>query len=383
MINECIVVLNYGKWHSMLRGIHQFCIKLSQSYRVLYVHSPGQIINYEQAPTYSIKVNKVHNNIYELSWPRWCRQIYRYPFLESILTKIRIHLIKKALRQNNFPKVRFIYVAQPNMYKYIVHFQNLKKICHIFDKYSFYGGKENKAIVEMEEKFLPLFDAVLCLSMKLYEEYKIFNRRTFYLPDGVDFKCFSRATQDSLPIPDEVRHIPKPVIGYIGNISGKVDLDLVYFLARHKLDWSFLFIGPKQLNEKDNHLFDQLCSLTNFCYIGFKPPELLPNYMRILDVGIMPYRLKSHMPWGFPLKMYEYMAAGLPSVSADLEAVKQHQGSGLVCIAHKEEEWVELIEQSLRDSEDTSLIGKRQNIAAKNTWDTRVQELLEIVDSLD
>ncbi|MCK4817715.1 glycosyltransferase [bacterium] len=381
MDRKAIVVLNYGRWDSLRRGIHQYCMRLSRIYDVLYIHHPPERTDLEKADYLRPcpKLRRIDDSLYELEWPWWCSKIHRFHAVEDKLLRIRVLLIKSLLDKSRKKEIAFIYLTHPSMFDYLRCFPDQKKVYHIFDQYSYYGGKRDNEVFGREKVFLPKFDYVFCSSMKLTKEKKLINPKTYYLPNGVDYNLFSKATDKELPIPNDIQKIREPIIGYIGFISGKIDFDLVYFIAKSRPDWSLVFIGPKQLNQRDTKLFEDLSDLDNFHYLGYKPPGLLANYMKPFRIGIMPYRLTGHVPWGFPLKMYEYMAAGLPSVAAELDSIEEKDG--IIYKGHDEKEWVESIELALKQSYDPLLISERQKIAAENTWDHRVNELLSIVEA--
>ena len=382
---DCILVLNYGQWDSLKRGVHHYCTIFSNRYLVLYIHSPSQgIINsYDEdiKNRLSFCLREKSNNIYELFWPKWCREYYRYKIPEILLKYLRIYFIKKALKKMGVKKIRFIYAVQPLMFKYLDKFKSEIKIYHVFDEYSYYNGSENKNISSIEKSYIPKFNALFCVTEKLLDQKKKLNTNSYYLPNGVDIDLFFKNPDSNFEVDKFFSELGRPFLGYVGNISGKVDLELIRFLAQNRSEWIFVFIGPKNLNEEDSNSFDFLCSLENFFYLGFKPPEALPGWMKKFDVGLMPYRLKGHMQWGCPLKLYEYMASGIPSVSADIGAVQAKEG--VVYVARNKEEWLELIEISIDESRDPELINRRRMIASNNSWDHRVNDFLKIIKRLD
>ena len=367
-----------------MRGAQQYCTKLSSLYRILYIHSPDQKANYQDVRYFSVKLHKVSDDIYEVFWPCWCREVFRFAIVEKLLERIRVFIIQFILRKLNWQEIDFLYVLQPAMYKYIKYFPQYKKICHIFDQYSLYGGNTNQKIIELENEFLPKFDIVFCVSRLLYEDKKALNKGTSYLPNGVNFELFRKATGNNCSIPKDVQEIKRPVIGYIGYVSGKINIDLIQFLAQKKSKWSFLFIGPKKLSGNDAYKFNQLCLLDNFYYLGYRAPDSLPNYMKAIDVGIMPYRMRGHVLWvDSPLKIYEYLAAGLPSVASKFRSIPQHLRGAEIYFASNENEWLGLIECCLREGKDPEKIRTRQKIASENTWDSRFYEFMKAVKGLE
>jgi len=377
---KTILVLNYTRWNSLQRGVHQYCKRFAERFNVVYVpHPPDRkgIAKREHiSPVPILKI--IRAGLYELIWPFWCLNLYRGgKKIQSTLTKIRTDIAKYLIAHKELGPINFIYVTHPYMFPYLRYFPKETKIYHAFDQYSHYDGTENKAISTLEKQFLPDFDWVFCSSKKLVDEKRPINPMTSYLPNGVDYDLYSKARRDSTRIPQEFNSITQPVVGYVGLISGKIDFDVIRDLVRKRKDWSFVFVGPLQLSNRDSFLFDNLTKESNFFYLGYKPPYLLPNYLKSFRAGIMPYRLSGHVPWVFPLKLYEYMAAGIPSVASDLESIEAIEG--VVYKAHSLAQWIFYLEKALEESDNVRLVRTRQEIAATNTWDHRVREFFNIL----
>jgi glycosyltransferase involved in cell wall biosynthesis len=105
----------------------------------------------------------------------------------------------------------------------------------------------------------------------------------------------------------------------VGAIEAWLDVDALVFAARTRPDWSFVLVGPITAHAA------ALQSFVNVHVLGPRPYEEVPALMRAADVGIIPFRGGAFLPLTSginPLKLAEYLAAGLPVVAARLESLE-------------------------------------------------------------
>ena len=163
-----------------------------------------------------------------------------------------------------------------------------------------------------------------------------------------------------------------PRIGYVGTISQRTDVDLLEYVARNRPEWSLLIAGRQERSLNECGLLE----LPNVKYLEFIPYADLPNFLKGLDVCLIPHKNTEYCKSMSPLKLYQYMASGRPIVSTSIDGLgrlKEH-----LRIADTYEEFVQRIEQALR--EDTIDLSRRRIEAAKKeTWDTRVQDMFDAV----
>jgi hypothetical protein len=89
-------------------------------------------------------------------------------------------------------------------------------------------------------------------------------------------------------------------------------------------------------------------------------------------VGLMPYRTSAHTQFIDPLKLYDYLAAGLPIVSVDLPALAGFRA--LTRTADSAPEFIAAIEAALADTSIQAVAARRQ-AAAENSWERRVETI--------
>src|SRR5206468_6012611 len=146
------------------------------------------------------------------------------------------------------------------------------------------------------------------------------NPRTQLVPNAADAELFRPAVARSTASAD-VSELPRPVLGFAGNItSSKIDFPLLLAVAKAQPRWTFLIVGPSR-RESVREL-TRLLELPNVHWVGHKPHDQLPQYVAAFDVGLIPYRETAYTRNCFPLKLYEYLAAGKPVVASGLPELR-------------------------------------------------------------
>jgi glycosyltransferase involved in cell wall biosynthesis len=259
----------------------------------------------------------------------------------------------------------------PNVSRLVGRLRERMVVYHCVDEYSAFAGVPRQALIRMEEDLLRRADLVITSGEKLRDERARTNRNTHFIPHGVDADHFARALDPTLEIPDDVRDVRRPVVGFFGLLADWVDIDLFRALAEARPDWSVVLLGKATTD------VSALRGIPNVHILGQKPYEALPAYCRAFDVGIIPFRMNELTVRANPLKLREYLAAGLPVVSSPLPEVARYDG--LVRLASTREEFLTAIEASLAErSEDR----RRRRVEAMRAegWGARVEQMSALIE---
>lgn len=245
-------------------------------------------------------------------------------------------------------------------------------IYHCVDEYSEFSGVPKEVIVRMEQDLIRRADIVFTSAEKLCEERRALNPRTHFIPHGVDVAHFSQALDPSTAVPPAIAALPKPVIGFFGLLADWVDVDMIGALARARPRWSFVLVGKTQTD------LGPVRGLKNVHLAGQQPYAALPAYCRGFDVGLIPFRMNELTLRVNPLKLREYLAAGLPVVSTPLPEVVRYQG--VVHIAVNKEGFLQNIEAALKERSDEQ-DRRRVETMRSEGWEARVAEMSRIVEA--
>jgi len=243
-------------------------------------------------------------------------------------------------------------------------------IYHCVDEYSAFSGVPREHLQRMERDLVERAAVVFTSSEELCRERQAFNPRTFFVSHGVDVTHFSRALDPRTQVPTDLERDARPVIGFFGLIEDWVDLPLIREVALARPEWSIILLGKIATD------LDPVRRLPNVRLLGQKPYEVLPNYCHGFDVGIIPFKKNELTRKANPLKLREYLAAGLPVVSTDLPEVRKYRY--LVRIAPDPAGFVREIELSLMER-GGSFAAARVDAMKRESWEARVEELSSLI----
>jgi glycosyltransferase involved in cell wall biosynthesis len=238
------------------------------------------------------------------------------------------------------------------------------------------GERRHALVARADEAVSRAASVVFATTRPLVERQQARNGHTHLVPNVGDYAHFVTASERSAAAP-EIAHLQRPIVGFSGNfLAAKVDFDLLGRLAQQRRDWTFLLIGPAQ--KETQKRLAELASEPNISWLGPKPYAELPAYVAAFDVGLIPYVSNAYTQSCFPLKLYEYLAAGKPVVATGLPALADIDPE-VVLTAGQADDVAAAIEAALsRSSEDAR--ERRMSLAAQNTWESRVETLLELIE---
>ena len=244
-------------------------------------------------------------------------------------------------------------------------------IYHCVDEYSAFAGVPRDALRRMEETLVRRADLVLASSETLAEERRRWNPRTHFVSHGVDVAHFARALDIGGTPPEDAAGLARPVIGFFGLIAEWIDLELIGEIARRRPGWTVAMLGKANVDTS------ALRALPNVRLLGQKPYATLPAYCRAFDVGIIPFRIDALTVRANPLKLREYLAAGLPVVSSDLPEVRKY--AGLVHVAAGADGFLAAIEAALAERSAEHARARTAAMAGES-WEARVEQISELIE---
>ena len=240
-------------------------------------------------------------------------------------------------------------------------------VYHCVDEFSAFPDAPRRAIAEAEERLARAADLVITSSEPLLHSKRQLNPRTVLVRHGVDLAHFARALDPSTPIPADVAGLPRPIFGFFGLVAQWIDLGLISKLAASHPTSSVVLLGAVRTN------VEELARLPNVYLLGRRPYEDLPGYCKVFDVALVPFRIDRLTFNASPLKVREYLAAGLPVVSTQLPEV-EHLGGCLV--AANETEFLQKVDQALADG---GCKPERAKSVRSEAWVVKVEEIRQHV----
>jgi len=247
---------------------------------------------------------------------------------------------------------------------------------YITDDFTQFSGYPGNAIDMMETFLIEKCDVVIASAKRLAERKSRDGKDIIVVRHGVDHKHFAQALSLSPEDwPADIKDIKRPIVGFYGEINHWLDLNMLAEAARKKPGWSFVLLGRIAVEVGDVRFLTQL---PNVHYLGQKKFEELPAYCAAFDVALIPMKINELTLNVNPLKLREYLAAGVPVVSSPLPEVLAY-GDG-VKFATTSEEHVKAVEEILRQDRKRLAPILSQRVA-NDSWDAKVEEISKIIEN--
>lgn len=238
------------------------------------------------------------------------------------------------------------------------------------------GLVHGPTISALERRLLAKVDQVIVTAPALLESKTPLAKRVALVSNGADVDHFARASAPDAPIPADLAAIPSPRLGFIGWIQYWVDFDLLAALARHNPAWQVVLVGPIEPLAR----VDKVRGLPNVHFLGRKPYAQIPDYVAGFDVCLNPYVLDDVAEACSPIKLYEYMASGKPTVSVDMPDARQFDG--LIPLTRTADGFVAAVEAALAAGPNGTGQHNRQQAARAHAWSARFEQVQALIAPL-
>jgi glycosyltransferase involved in cell wall biosynthesis len=163
---------------------------------------------------------------------------------------------------------------------------------------------------------------------------------------------------------------------FVGAIlAATIDVEMVARLAALRPTWSFAFVGPVGQGDPGTNI-DALRLAPNVHLLGPRPHERLPDVLRGADAAIIPYRIERQMRSVFPMKTYEYLAAGRPVVSTPLAALAALPE---ILTAVTAEEFARCLQDAI-EHDSPERRSARSAAAQPHSWESRLDQISAALD---
>lgn len=219
-----------------------------------------------------------------------------------------------------------------------------------------------------EKEFAKKADAVVVTSQGLYERKKHLSKKCFLVKNAANYSLFSQGFNPVINT--------KKTIGFIGGVDSRLNYPLLEFIINSLPHVRFEFIG-RILNVKGESI---LRKYKNVVLMGPKQLHELPSYVKHFSAGIIPFKLNENNKSVYPLKINEYLAAGIPVVTTNFSHLEEFVP--IVKIAKSDEEFKNyLVDEMVNDSIEKKQA--RQAMAKQNSWEHRAEELSAVITELE
>jgi glycosyltransferase involved in cell wall biosynthesis len=372
-----IVCIGSADWQTELPvNQHHLMGRLARDNRVLFVESLGL----RRPQIASRDLGRIWRRL--LTGLRGVREVDGVDVLSPLVLPFHGHgsvrpLNRFLLRFQVRRSARRLGMKTPILWAYVPQAEALIEplrpslvVYHCVDDVAAQKGVDAEGFRQAERRFAARADLVLASAPALAERMRTLSDHVLYAPNVADTDLFATALE-GIAVDPAVAALPAPRLVFQGAIvATKLDLAFLGGLAALRPGWSLALIGPRGAGDPGGDLAP-LEAAPNIHLLGVRRPAELPAVLAGADVGLIPYAINDLTRSVFPMKVYEYLAAGLPVIATALPALDGVEDVDLVDDAAAA---AEVIEAEL-GRDDVALRRARSERARGHSWEARIAEI--------
>jgi glycosyltransferase involved in cell wall biosynthesis len=379
-----IVCVGFADWDTELwTNQHHLMSRLARENRVLFVESLG--LRQPQLAGKDVKriLRRLRRGVAPPREADGLRvlsplviPLHRFGLVRALNRRLLPFLVRRAARR--------LGLRRPLLWAYVPQAEALLEVLdpslvvyHCVDDIAAQPGIDGASFRAAEERFARRADLVLASAPSLATRMRTLNGNVLDAPNVADTALFARALKPG-PVDPQVNALPHPRIVFTGAVvATKLDVPLLVQLARSRPQWSFGLVGPVGPGDPRTDV-SALAAEPNVHLLGARRYDELPGVLRGADAGLIPYARNELTDGIFPMKVYEYLAAGLPVVATELPSIAGVAG---VARASNAAGIAALLDEQLAHDDPARRV-ERSRAADAHSWDTRLAEIAAAVEAL-
>ena len=205
------------------------------------------------------------------------------------------------------------------------------------------------------------------------EENVVYSPNGVSLEDWTDFECVTPKEMEPVLAKNH------KIIGFYGSFASWINFDVIKHLAQQRPDYEIVMIGYDYEGGHGAFAKSKIAELPNVHIIDSQPYKKLKYFSQFFDVALLPFALSEVTKSVSPVKMFEYMAMGIPVVATDMYEVRKYP---IVAIAKTNDEFVENVDKAIKAKQDKKFVAELKKVAAENTWEERGKQVLAAMNKM-
>jgi glycosyltransferase involved in cell wall biosynthesis len=369
-----IICFSAVDWDYLTMREHQILSRLAHRHPVLYVEEQSHLLSLVRAPRKVRKLWQWTRRPRPVATNLWVyTPVIMLPLgrvveaINAVNQWVLTALVRRAARALGWSRP-ILWLYEPDQYRQIGRYAERLVVYDCADRHDAFVRLQRPALVRrMEQRLCDRADIILTVSAALTDA--IGPRRCHLVPNGTDFAFFRATLAPELAIADDLAAVARPVVGYVGTIDSRVDVELLEAAARQIPEATFVFVGPAQADVR------RLRGLPNVRLLGRRPYTLLPRYLKGFDACVLPFRRTPLTIAGCPIKLYDYLAAGKTVVATDIPEARRFRRG--VLVATNRAEFIRFLREGITHPLPPEIVSAQM---AGETWDDRAAAIMRLLD---
>lgn len=385
MANENIITISTQDWSDLWTRKQRFVLQFArQGNKVIYVETQFHWVSYflqfkkqwRRIYLFMLGTRKAEENLYIYTPPLLIPAFQIFPSLAKINNIILVFFLKRVMKKNQMKDpIVWLYT---HFNKSLVKKLGCKKALYecVDDYASAKGLIKAKTVNKHETETLKTVSAVIVTADSLKPKMMLHNRNVHIISNAANINHFNHAYFNKKNEPSDLQMLKKPRLVFLGAIQYWVDQKLLAEIAQKRPQWQIVMIGPVAVN------ISVLKSFKNIHFLGRKDYDLLPDYLSHCNVALNPYKVDGVAEGCSPLKLYEYLAAGLPVVSTEMPEARKFES--VVKVAKDYNEYIMFLDELLNTNADkfNNIKQKAINISQSHSWENRFKQVETVLQEV-
>lgn len=188
-----------------------------------------------------------------------------------------------------------------------------------------YAGANAKLVTKLDRRMCSVATLVCPNSQRiadyLQEEAHCPDSKIVIIPNATRAANLAHALpQGPGPLPPDIAHLPRPIVGVAGNLAENQDWLLIREVIDRNPAYSWVLVGGTDMpisNSRQREARKELMERGGSVgFAGFKPYGQLQSYVRSFDVALLPYQPRNEPTYsGSSTRFYEHLAACRPMLA--------------------------------------------------------------------
>jgi glycosyltransferase involved in cell wall biosynthesis len=244
-------------------------------------------------------------------------------------------------------------------------------VYHCVDRWWAFNDYNTEVMQACHRELCEQADVTFASALALLEDCRAHTDRAELMPHGVEWAHFAQAALDPPPRPADIADLTGPIIGFFGLLHEWIDQDLLCRIAQAHREATLVLIGAAQVD------VSRLQREPNIRLLGRRQYSELPAYSAAFDLALIPFVFSDLTVAVNPIKLREYLSAGLPVVASALPEIRALGDQEGLFAAENPDAFLQAVGAVLRQPVTPAERESRARAMASESWMGRCAQMAE------